>query len=252
VASYEVLSGSMLPTLEPRDRLVADKLAYGVRLPGVRTTLGAKMPRRGDIIVFRNPAPSGDLDMVVKRVIGLPGDQVGMEGNVPVINGWKVPVCDAGRYLYVGHQAGAHGRLYVEFLEDRAYLTLYGLGTQPFGTYEVRSDEVFVLGDDRANSTDSRAWNDGRGAGIALSFIEGRAVRLLTHQRRDGRTDFSFFLEPLGLRPHLDDIDVRPLQRGIDECLRQRPVETYPPPPPTNPSPVSGSASGELEAAHGG
>jgi len=242
VESCRVLSASMLPTLEPGDRILVDKLAYGFRLPGLERRFGAQMPRRGDIVVFRNPVAGAEPERLVKRVIGFPGDRVTMDGNFPLINGWRVPACDAARYLYISHKAAAHARLFVEFLEDRAYLSLYGLGTKPFtANYEVRPDEVFVLGDDRNNSSDSRAWNGGKGGGLALSAIAGRASRHLTHERRDARTDFGSLLRPFDLRPHLDEMDTRPLEQGIAECLGQRPADTYPPAPPAN---AGGVASG--------
>ncbi|HEX9298039.1 MAG TPA: signal peptidase I [Polyangiaceae bacterium] len=251
VGSYQVLSASMLPTLEPGDVIAVNKLAYGLRLPLVRHTLGARFPRRGDIVIFRNPVAGAQPEHIVKRIIGLPGDRITMEGNLPVINGWKVPVCDAGRYLYAHHKAVAHAHLFVEFLEDRAHLSLYGLGTRPFpGIYEVPAEHVFVLGDDRNNSSDSRAWNDGRGAGLPMAAIEGRAVRQLTRRRRDERTDFSPFLRPFGLRPHLESMDARPLEQGIDECLRRRPAETYPPAPSeTN---MAGATSEQARSPNGG
>jgi hypothetical protein len=78
VGSYQVLSASMLPTLEPADRIAADKLAYGVR----------GLPARGDVILFRSAAVAlgnvpGLPDILVKRVVGLPGDRIEMDGESP-------------------------------------------------------------------------------------------------------------------------------------------------------------------------
>ena len=120
---YRVLSASMLPTLEPGDYLAGNRLAYR---PLVARAAG---PRRGDVVVFRSSAVSlarpGVPDVLVKRVIGLPGDRIAMRGPVPVINGWALPYCEAGPYLYVtpeGQGRTVHGKLRVEFLDDQAYL----------------------------------------------------------------------------------------------------------------------------------
>ncbi len=96
-----VTGPSMEPTLNPGDRLVVNKLAYGLRLPLSRRSLQAKPPRRGDLIVFPNPdrgGGPGEPASIVKRVIGLPGDEVAFVDGSPVINGWVVPSCDVGSF----------------------------------------------------------------------------------------------------------------------------------------------------------
>src|SRR5262249_49399023 len=94
VRPYRVLSASMLPTMEPDDLV-------GARI--TRPWAGApRPPRRGDVVVFRGAdvASTWGLralpEILVKRVIGLPGDHISMLGGAPVINGWQVPTCDAG------------------------------------------------------------------------------------------------------------------------------------------------------------
>ena len=236
--SYRVQSSSMLPTLQPGDRVGVSRTAYGVRLLGLESASGARMPTRGDIVVFRNPENSEQEgpEHLVKRVVGLPGDRIGMIGGHPIINGWTVPSCDAGTYLYVAFGAMVHGRLMVEFIEDQAYLTVHtGIPTAFDDIYEVKPGEVFVLGDNRDNSSDSRAWNAGHGGGALRSDIVGKARWFLAGTKRTGRPDFAVLLHRIGRDLRLEGLDATGLEKGILRCLEQAPNETRPPAPQARP-----------------
>jgi signal peptidase I len=108
-------SASMLPSLFAGDRIAVDKRAYGVKLPGWTRRFGSHAPERGDVIVFRSPLETG-APTLVKRVIGLPGDKIEMMRGHPVINGWQVPSCDVGPYVYVSTERSLRGRIELEFL----------------------------------------------------------------------------------------------------------------------------------------
>jgi signal peptidase I len=228
---YRVLSASMLPTLAPGQELLANRHAYGFHLPFTPASK-PQMPKRGDVIAFHKDLGPGMPNELVKRVVGLPGDSIVVRAGQLWINGRAVPACDAGRYSYLSGSGMLDARLVVEFLGDATYLTAFyaapDYGQQP---YVVQPGEVFVLGDNRSNSADSRFWNEGRGGGLPISEIGGRFERRLLGVAREGGADFSDFLRPIGLDVKLQGMDTTDLQQGIEACLRRRPKNTEPPPP---------------------
>ncbi len=113
--TYEITSNSMLPTLEQGNRVGVSKGAYRSLIGHVIPRNSAKIPRRGDVIIFNHDSDNGP-EKLAKRVIGIPGDRITMDGGVPVINGWPVPHCDVGIFANVGAELQTTvGRLMVEF-----------------------------------------------------------------------------------------------------------------------------------------
>ena len=215
-------SESMMPTLLVGDALIVNKFTYGWSyaspafhiLPPMPGRIFGRLPERGDIVVFTPPDTSRGNDDVIKRVIGLPGDVIALRQGRLSINGRAVAVQDGGiRDLpvddhlrcstpdgpqndgfwgYADRRIGsadgkAYCRLHVlrETLPNgRSYDTLdFGntLGDD-FGPYRVPSDHVFLLGDNRDNSADSRysfAVN-GLGGAVPMQNIIGKAT-IITH-----------------------------------------------------------------------
>lgn len=174
---FRIPSGSMMPTLKVGDFILVNKFSYGLRLPVFHTKiLNTGEPQRGDVIVFRYPLnPSEDY---IKRVIGLPGDTIRIEGENVYINGKLVPTTLVGPYQ------GGYGResrlleanggvVYRQKLGDHENdLVEMPLIAQPGtlqtptchfqntheGTCTVPPHSYFVMGDNRDNSEDSRFW----------------------------------------------------------------------------------------------
>ena len=167
---FRIPSGSMMPTLLQGDFIFVKKYAYGLRLPVIETkVVETGAPRRGDVVVFRLPEePSVNY---IKRVVGLPGDQVTYRRHRLVINGEVVELdkaadATAGNPKFV-EQLGQ--RQHDILIENRSY-------TSGDGTFVVPEGHYFVMGDNRDNSRDSRFIG-----GIPETHLVGEAVRIWMH-----------------------------------------------------------------------
>jgi signal peptidase I len=230
VEAFKIPSGSMLPTLQIGDHIFVNKFIYGPKLPLLDKRIFERMPpHRGDVVVFSHPVPSLSPDDLIKRVIALPGDTLEVESGHPIINGWRVPSCAVGAIVVSEDAFGAsEGELFVEYLEGTAYLAFYDRDHLPQrqGPYQVQPGEVWVMGDNRHHSADSRAWPNnagGLGRGVPDANIKGRAMFVWAPLSR-------MFVDLMG-QPVLPKATAPALSAGIARCLAQRPsdAETVPP-----------------------
>ena len=154
VEAFKIPSGSMIPTLHIGDHILVSKFSYGIRLPFVTyTALQYSQPKRGDIVVFTRPDDPSTLEdesaiNIIKRVIGLPGETVEVRDTRVFINN---EILDEP---YARWQEG-------------------GLREGNFGPEVVPPGKVFLLGDNRDHSKDSRFWSD---PFLDVGRIKGRAL----------------------------------------------------------------------------
>jgi signal peptidase I len=142
---------------------------------GATITIERRAPARGDVVVFR--APERPSARYVKRVVGLAGDTIAMNGDTLVVNGKPAARCDVGAWAYVDASGAAHhGERWLEALDGSAPFLVFeesGKASSAAGPWTVAPGEVFVMGDNRDNSHDSRVWFDGRGGGLPLDLVVG-------------------------------------------------------------------------------
>lgn len=188
VEPYKIPSGSMIPTLFIGDHIFVNKFSYGFKVPFTDFILDKpiymqeeSVPARGDVIVFKYP--KDESICYIKRVIGLPGDSIAFRAKVLYINNKPVmteEIRDA--FLEDG----------IEKEDDRLSLTLYreklpvnesliddhpvlynmkNMYHADYGPIEVPKGKVFVMGDNRDNSNDSRFWGF-----VPIENIKGKAM----------------------------------------------------------------------------
>jgi signal peptidase I len=236
VEAFKIPSGSMIPTLQVGDHIFVNKFTYGPAIPLTKKRFWTSMPpKRGDVMVFAFPEhPEQDF---IKRVIAIPGDKLEAKNGHPWINGWEVPHCYVGVYSYleVDTPVPSHdGDLFVEYLGDESFLTLYDHASAGFpeyqGPFQVKPGEVWVMGDNRNNSHDSRMWFGGQGGGVPFENIRGRALFVWLSVTESG-VDWSRLGAPVMGRPRLPPA-MKSLEPALDKCLRERPsIEKTTPPP---------------------
>ena len=156
-ANYSVPTGSMKPTLEPGDKLLVNKMAYDLRIPFTKLRLlEFSAPQRGDIIVFECPYDASIT--FVKRLIGLPGDQVEVDNGFITINGkpLQISISEEASLIDVLTTGGT----YSETLEEKTYTVRRVAGRNGIPSVKIRVPDghYFAMGDNRDESGDSRSW----------------------------------------------------------------------------------------------
>lgn len=151
IQAFKIPSGSMLETIQLGDHILVNKFIYGVKIPFAdKALIPIKDPKRGDIIVF-TPPHEPDKDYI-KRVVGVAGDRIEIRNKKLYVN---------GEYVTGPYEIHTDTRILPRELSTR----------DNFGPVTVPEGCLFMMGDNRDNSQDSRFWGFAR-----LDKVEGKAM----------------------------------------------------------------------------
>lgn len=160
---YHVPTGSMQPNIVEGDRILVNKMAYRIDVPFTDIAIQNRaLPQRGEVVVFESEKADNRL---IKRVIGIAGDEVAMQNNRLIVNG------------EVANYASVEGNIYRETIGAQTRNIQIRPNEKAFDSFEpvvVPPDHILVLGDNRNNSADSRYYGF-----VPVSELSGRAVKVL-------------------------------------------------------------------------
>ncbi len=189
-APYHVPTSSMEPSIKVGDRVLANHLAFHLRIPFTSKIVWRwDTPARGDIVVFDSIAD--DEKTLVKRVIAVGGDQIEVRDGLLMINGEVQPIEPVQNQNEVLADAEDNVRkeLYTENLSGHSHYVMHTPGA--FLSYDcmnavsqpltIPDNHIFVMGDNRENSKDSRCFGV-----VSVDRVYGRASRILWSMRFEG------------------------------------------------------------------
>ena len=186
---FRIPSGSMVPTLLIGDFVVVNKSAYGIWVPATllevplmdyylwvvprKEVLDLGDPERGDIIVFRYPMD--ERTTFIKRVVAIPGDTISVKRNRIFLNGEEQPTRFVSDFMAQSEPprcVSTRNKLYDEEIGEESHSILMEPGARHTDMPEITvpEDHVFVMGDNRDNSADSRVWKF-----VRFDQIKGKA-----------------------------------------------------------------------------
>ncbi len=184
--AYVIPSQSMLPSLLIHDHIFVNKSVYGVRFPfSEKWLMEFGKPKRGEVIVFKYPKDMSTF--YIKRVVGVPGDKIYYEDGRLFINDKKViktSAQDEGVFSYVRdvdlqsglrpYESKADFEHYIEDIDGQKHHILLRKGEYMgdfYGPVYIPEGQIFVMGDNRDRSSDSRKWGF-----VPHEYILGRAM----------------------------------------------------------------------------
>ncbi len=214
VEAFKIPSGSMIPTLLIGDHIFVNKFAYGFKIPFSDLVtdhpiyvLKRKPPERGDIVVFIYP--KDESFYYIKRVIGVPGDTVELRNKVLYINQKMISrdLTDRSQSeklfqsLDDPKYTSAHLDLFSEHLDQANHFILHdktNYMSETYGPITVPQDSLFVMGDNRDFSNDSRFWGF-----VPMKNVKGKAMVIwLSFWVSFSESQFSFRPERIGTILH--------------------------------------------------
>ena len=186
---FVIPSGSMEQTLLVKDYVLVKKWAYGFRVPFTESwILGPRIPKRGDIVVFKDKNDSNRF--IVKRVIGLPGEKISMdERGVLSIDG------NAFEYQKLKDQKDEDLLTMLENNGEKSYRVQYFSDMeQEVFSFKIPENEIFMMGDNRNQSSDSRYWGS-----LPVNRLLGQLV-LIWLSCEESDDDIGFLCSPKNFR----------------------------------------------------
>jgi signal peptidase I len=169
---YVVPTGSMKPSILPGDYLFVSKLSYDLKVPFTDLSLvHIQEPKRGDVVVFKYPRdPSINF---VKRLIGLPGDEIVVQDGFIQINGSQLPISPKEQESLVEFSFGyASAEIREEQIGETHHSSqrISQRSKSEIMRFKVPAENYFFMGDNRDDSNDSRAWGF-----VPKSYLKGKA-----------------------------------------------------------------------------
>lgn len=170
VAPFKIPSSSMVPTLEVGDYLFVWRYNYGFRVPFTDLQFLPKPAERGDVVVFDYPEDrSKDY---IKRIVGLPGDEIRYDKNKLYVNGKEMPLRETGPRAYFLSSGDVDvSTVFEEDLMGVKHDVLRKNFSIRDGVWKVPEGKFMVLGDNRNNSRDSRFWGF-----VPQGYLVGKAA----------------------------------------------------------------------------
>ena len=185
---FKIPSGSMLPTLLVGDHILINKFVYGTRIPLTdKIFFPFSAIDRGDVVVFKlgehnnttGLSMPGKGAFYIKRTVGIAGDEIDIRGRDVLINGREVAQVYAGDYEYASQKFFSVADRYEQSLSGKNFSVIYKKGNSSTASGKlsfplvVPKGRIFVMGDNRDNSYDSRFWGF-----VPVENVYGRAFMI--------------------------------------------------------------------------